>query len=312
MIEALGLGKRYGERDAVVDVTFTVRSPCVVGLLGPNGAGKTSIIRILSGAHLPSSGDARLAGISVWEDPLAIKALVGYLPENAPLYPEMTVAEYLRFIADVRGLSRKEGASAIDGALSQCALADVFSTTIGTLSKGYKQRVAFAQAILHDPSVLILDEPTTGLDPNQILALRDLIRRLGQSKIVVLSTHLMAEVEAICSSAIILNRGRLVASGSVDDIVSRFSQGLGFSILVKVPPLVDVSWLSSHCSSLGVCSEPQPSGDAQFSFTARLERGGGPEVIFDWAVSRGLKILTLTPLDDSLEGAFVKLTGGDL
>ena len=211
MIQVEGLRKRYKEFEAVRGVSFSVGKGRVVGLLGPNGAGKTSIMKVLTGYHRPSEGTAVLNGLNVDDDPVGVKASVGYLPEGVPLYSDMTVGEYLAFVAEARGLPVQDRKTAIKKAAEACGIADMTDVLIEHLSKGYRQRVGLAQAIVHEPPILILDEPTTGLDPNQILEIRSLIRSLGAEKTVILSTHILQEVEALCSEVLILHEGRIVA-----------------------------------------------------------------------------------------------------
>jgi ABC-2 type transport system ATP-binding protein len=223
MIEAENLVKRYGPFEAVKGVSFRIDQGQVVGLLGPNGAGKTSIMRILTAYHFPTEGTARVASHDVVSQPRRVREAVGYLPENAPLYDDMKVREYLGFVADVRGLAGTRRRERTEMVVDTCGLSPVFGREIRRLSKGYRQRVGLAQAILHDPSVLVLDEPTSGLDPNQIVEIRALIRSLGEKKTVVLSTHILQEVEALCRSLLVMNAGRLVAQGTPDEI----ARGLG-------------------------------------------------------------------------------------
>jgi ABC-2 type transport system ATP-binding protein len=223
MIQANALTKRYGEVLAVDGVSFEVQRGEVVGFLGPNGAGKTTTMRMLTGFVPPTDGSAKIAGHDIFEDPLAARRAVGYLPETPPLYPEMTVSSYLRYVAQIKDVPRKRRREAIDRALERCALTSVRGRVIGTLSKGFRQRVGLAQAIVHDPPVLILDEPTVGLDPVQIAEIRGLIRELasgsGDSQhTVVLSTHIMAEVSAICRRVILINEGRKTVDASLEDL----------------------------------------------------------------------------------------------
>jgi ABC-2 type transport system ATP-binding protein len=216
MIEASGLSKRYGELIAVEDVSFSIQPGEVVGFLGPNGAGKTTTMRMLTGFLPPTDGSATIAGHDIFVEPLAARRAVGYLPETPPLYPEMSVEGYLAYVAKIKDVPRAQRRAAVDRALGRCGLADVRRRVIGALSKGYRQRVGLAQAIVHDPSVLILDEPTVGLDPIQIREIRSLIAELAREKqgdkarTVILSTHILPEVEAICRRVLILNRGRKV------------------------------------------------------------------------------------------------------
>jgi ABC-2 type transport system ATP-binding protein len=223
MIEARGLTKRYGEVLAVNSVSFEVARGEVVGFLGPNGAGKTTTMRMLTGFVPPTDGTASIAGHDIFEDPLAARRSVGYLPETPPLYPEMTVTSYLRYVASIKDVPRARRREAIERALERCGLVDARRRVIGTLSKGFRQRVGLAQAIVHDPPVLILDEPTVGLDPVQIGEIRGLIAELasgsGESQhTVVLSTHIMAEVSAICRRVILINEGRKTVDSSLEDL----------------------------------------------------------------------------------------------
>ena len=215
MIDVSDLRKAYGSVTALAGITFQVPQGQVVGLLGPNGAGKTTAMRILTGFVAPSGGVARIDGIDVQDDPVACQRRIGYLPEGNPLYTDLRVGEALAFAAEMHGLAGEQRARAIAEAVEAVGLKGMERRTIGTFSKGYKQRVGLAQALLHRPPVLILDEPTTGLDPNQQQDMRDLIRSLGQERTVILSTHILPEVEAVCQRALIINRGRLVADGSV-------------------------------------------------------------------------------------------------
>jgi ABC-2 type transport system ATP-binding protein len=222
MIDVNRLVKTYGSKRAVDDVSFSVKRGDILGFLGPNGAGKSTTMKMITGYVRPDSGTARVDGIDVMENPVAVKRKLGYLPENAPAYPEMTVAEFLGFIAEIRGFRDKATRKAqVDRAVALTHLATVRNQTIETLSKGYKQRVGFAQALLHDPPVLILDEPTDGLDPNQKNEVRLLIKNMAVEKAVILSTHILEEVEAICNRLIVISRGRIVADESPAKFLSR-------------------------------------------------------------------------------------------
>jgi ABC-2 type transport system ATP-binding protein len=222
MIEVKGLVKTYGSLRAVDGVSFSVRRGDILGFPGPNGAGKSTTMKMITGFVRPDAGTALVDGIDVWKDPVGVKRRLGYLPENAPAYPEMTVGEFLSFIAEVRGF-RNAGAmrSQVDRAVSLAHLVTVRDQTIETLSKGYKQRVGFAQALLHDPPTLILDEPTDGLDPNQKNEVRQLIKKMAAEKAVILSTHILEEVEAICTRIIIISRGRITADESPAQLLAR-------------------------------------------------------------------------------------------
>ena len=219
MIEVKNLCKNYGDFKAVKDISFTVSLPEVLGFLGPNGAGKTTVMKTLTGCHYPTSGEVYINGISVIDYPVEIKKLIGYLPENNPLYGDLTPSEYLYFIASARLIKKTEIKEAVNRVISLCSLEEYRNRKIETLSKGYKQRLGLAQTLIHDPPIIILDEPTIGLDPNQILEIRSLIKELGKTKTLILSTHFLKEVEALCSRILILNRGKIAAQGSIEEIV---------------------------------------------------------------------------------------------
>lgn len=219
MIEVKGLVKTYGEKRAVDGVSFTVRPGDILGFLGPNGAGKSTTMKMITGYLRPDAGTATVAGIDVTKDPVAVKARIGYLPESAPAYGEMTVAEFLGFIAEVRGFKKTaERRERVERAIARTHLAPVRRQTIETLSKGYKQRVGFAQALLHEPPCLVLDEPTDGLDPNQKNEVRALIKTMAADRAVILSTHILEEVDAICTRIILISQGKVV----VDETPEKF------------------------------------------------------------------------------------------
>ncbi|MCA9197824.1 MAG: ATP-binding cassette domain-containing protein [Planctomycetales bacterium] len=217
MIEAHGLSKFYGAFAACRNISFTVNRGEVVAFLGPNGAGKSTTMKLLTGYLSASEGFARIAGHDMAQDRISGSANLGYLPENGPLYPDMTPASLLNFFADARGISGSDRTRRIGEVVDICILGSVYHKPISKLSKGFRQRVGMAQALLHDPDVLIMDEPTAGLDPNQINEVRNTIHRLGQNKTILLSTHILQEVEAMCNRIIIVNEGRLVADGPVSD-----------------------------------------------------------------------------------------------
>jgi ABC-2 type transport system ATP-binding protein len=228
MIQAQNLGHFYGEHRALVDVSFEIERGTIVGLVGPNGAGKSTTMKIVTGYMAPTYGTVRIAGVDVVENRLEAQARLGYLPESAPLYRDMTVREYLEYMARLRGVAAGDLASRLAYAIGACSLESVARRPIGELSKGYRQRVGLAQAMVHDPDLLVLDEPTSGLDPNQILEIRDLVRALGEKKTVVLSTHILSEVEAMCSRAIMIVGGRVHADEKLD------ARATATSILVAI------------------------------------------------------------------------------
>ncbi len=334
MIEVSGLVKRYGGFEAVRGVSFSVGSGRVVGLLGPNGAGKTTIMKVLTGYHRPSAGRAVLDGLDVTLDPVGVKRIVGYLPEGVPLYLDMTVAEYLGFVADARGLGGKGNmaarSGAIDKALASCGLSGFADVRMERLSKGYRQRVGLAQAIVHDPAILILDEPTTGLDPNQILEIRALIRSLGAEKTVILSTHILQEVEALCSEVLIINEGAIAAQGSAAEIAAglegeeRIACALlvpagavapGLEALRAAPAVASAEYREPpEAARAGgpVATERAGAGKAYLAVTAA--RGSGDEAaasVFDWAASSGARLVEMRRERLSMEDIFVRLTRED-
>jgi ABC-2 type transport system ATP-binding protein len=312
MIEAENLGKSYGSVTAVRDASFSVRPGEIVGLLGPNGAGKTSIMKILTGYHFPSKGRAVVGGYDVEKNPVEVKAAVGYLPESSPVYGDFSVEEYLRFVAEARNLKPADRRGAVDRAIRECGLEKMRARTISKLSKGYRQRTGLAQAILHDPAILILDEPTAGLDPNQIMEVRRLIRQMGSEKTVILSTHILQEVEALCDRILILNEGRIAASGTRDEIASRLKGGQEYALTLKSENPLNREELArvAHVAAVESFREAPPEGsffvyEAKLSLEAGVEGG---DILFDWAVSRGLRLRSLSRQRYSLEALFSRLT----
>lgn len=218
MIEVRNLTKRYGDLIAIRDISFTADKGQILGFLGPNGAGKTTTMRVITGYMPASTGTVKVAGFDIFEDSYEVRKRIGYLPENPPLYTDMTVTEYLRFVARIRGVVRAEVTDAVDRVLLRCGLADVNGRVVGHLSKGFRQRVGLAQALIHDPMVLVLDEPTIGLDPKQIIDIRGLIRELSGERTVILSTHILPEVAQLCQKVVIINQGRIAVEGNLADL----------------------------------------------------------------------------------------------
>ena len=225
MIEIKNLTKRFAQHTAVDDLSFSVKPGEVLGFLGPNGAGKSTTMRMITGYLVPDEGSVTIGEFDIVENPASAKSLVGYLPENAPSYPDMTVQSFLRFTAEIRALTGAERDKAVDSAIDKCELQPVRYQSIDTLSKGFRHRTCLAQSLLHDPDVLVLDEPTDGLDPNQKREARQLIKRLGETKAVVFSTHILEEVDAACSRAIIINEGRIVANGTPEELKKNTKSG---------------------------------------------------------------------------------------
>jgi len=233
MIKVEGLTKRYARTLAVDNISFEVEKGQIVGFLGPNGAGKTTTMRVLTCFLPPSSGKANVAGFDVLENPLEVKKRIGYLPETPPLYPEMEVVEYLTFVGKLKGISTGDIHRRVDEVMGRCAVGDVRDKLIGKLSKGYRQRVGLAQAIIHNPDVLILDEPTSGLDPKQIIEIRELLKSLAGDHTIILSTHILSEVEHSCERVIIISQGRLVAIDSVANLTNRLRGSEAVAIEVE-------------------------------------------------------------------------------
>ena len=225
MIKVENLTKTFGAKRAVDDVSFEVSKGEVLGFLGPNGAGKSTTMRMITGFFPPTSGKVSVCGFDMLEAPIPGKRRIGYLPESAPSYRDMTVRSFLNFVAEIRGLRGEGRKRAVHRAVETCSLESVFNQTIETLSKGFRHRTCFAQAIIHDPEVLVMDEPTDGLDPNQKHEARTLIRRMGENKAIIFSTHILEEVEAVCTRAIIIDRGRIVANGTPQELKARSETG---------------------------------------------------------------------------------------
>ncbi len=235
MIQVISLTKIFGNNIAVDNVSFKVEKGEILGFLGPNGAGKTTTMRMITGFLLPSSGTAVIGGHDILNDPLNAKKKIGYLPENAPVYPDMQVYEFLDFIAEIRGFSGKEKKKKVLSIIERCFLEDVKYQSIGTLSKGYKQRVCLAQSLLHDPEYLILDEPTDGLDPNQKHEVRNMIKEMAKDKAIILSTHILEEVDAVCTRAIIISNGKIMVDETPEELRKRSSVYGAVRMILKTP-----------------------------------------------------------------------------
>ncbi|WP_437680403.1 ABC transporter ATP-binding protein [Sorangium sp. So ce131] len=311
MIEVEHLSKSYGPHQAVSDLSFRVSQGEIVGFLGPNGAGKSTTLRILAGFLGATSGRVRVAGYDLAEDPMRARASLGYMPETSPLYPEMRVAEYLAFRAELKLVPRRARGEAVARALRDARVEDVASVMIGHLSKGYRQRVGLADALVGDPPLLILDEPTAGLDPNQIREVRALVRRLGRDRTVLLSTHILSEVEATCTRALVITRGRLVAEGSIDEIrAMRRSSG----VRVAVRGAADAALAAARGAASVRSAEAEAAGDAAqltVEFDAGADAGEAAERLVRALVEAGLGVREVVPHAPSLEQVFSELTGGE-
>jgi ABC-2 type transport system ATP-binding protein len=310
-IELKNLHKSYGNHVALRGITFSVSEGEVVGFLGPNGAGKSTAMKILTGYLAPSEGTASIHGIDVLTSPIAAQERIGYLPENAPIYPDMRVADYLDYIGRIRKLGSASRARAIDRVAEQCAIQDRLKQAVRELSKGYRQRVGLAQALLHSPSILILDEPTTGLDPNQIVEIRNLIREIGRSKTVILSTHILSEVQATCDRVVIIHRGTLVADGATDEVITRTLVGLLVQVTyapgqVVPSPEAVAGWIRAIPGVERIM--PQQDADpALYSFEVLASADVRP-ALFQLAVTQKLVLLELSREKTDLEEVFRRLT----
>jgi ABC-2 type transport system ATP-binding protein len=307
MIEAQNLSRRYGDFTAVDGISFSVREGEILGMLGPNGAGKTTTIRMITGFLPPTSGRVTVDGKDLLDSPREARRQLGYLPENVALYTEMRVREYLAYRARLEGLSRAEAAQAIPVALERCLLSDVRDQIIGTLSKGYRQRVGLATAILHNPRVLVLDEPTVGLDPRQIISIRELIRELGRQHTLLLSTHILPEVELLCDRVVIIDGGRIIAEGTPQSLRESWTGNPALRVALKEAPAGAGEALGQIPGIVGVA----PGTDG--SWRLECERGADPrEEVFRAAVANGWTLLELArERGATLEDIFVRLTTHD-
>jgi ABC-2 type transport system ATP-binding protein len=306
MIEAHELSRRYGDFTAVEDISFTVQEGEIVGMLGPNGAGKTTTIRMVTGFLPPTTGTVTVAGKDLFTEPRQARREVGYLPENVSLYDEMRVEEYLAYRARLEGMSRAEERRAIPEVLESAMLEEVRHQIIGTLSKGFKQRVGLATAILHQPRVLVLDEPTVGLDPKQIIAIRELIRELGHQRTLLISTHILPEVELLCDRVVIIDRGHIVAEGTPRELRQQWIGNAVVRVGFKGEP-VGVPEALGHLD--GVVAVRREGGGR---WAVECEPESDPrEDLFRLAVDKGWVLLHLSEQQASLEDVFVRLTTRD-
>lgn len=305
MIEIRGLSKSYGERLAIEDLSFTVKKGEVVGFLGPNGAGKTTTMKIITGYMAPSHGEVKVAGYDVFANPLEVKQRIGYLPETPPVYTDMLIEDYLCYVARLRGKSKAEAKALAADAMKKTNLTDVRSRLIGNMSKGYRQRVGLAQALVSNPEVLILDEPTVGLDPKQVHEMRELIQSLKGQHTIILSTHILPEVQATCDRIIIINRGKIVAEDSLDNIGKKLSSAgrVTIRVLRKQDELVN-----SLSSVSGVKSVRKSGAFLEATVDHNEET---IEAISSHIVNKGAGLVELKAMDLDLEQIFIKLTSAE-
>lgn len=307
MITVQHITKRYGNHVAIEDVTFDVKQGEILGFLGPNGAGKTTTMRIITCFMPASEGTVQVAGFDCFEHPQEVKQRIGYLPEAPPLYQELTVTEYLQFVGQLKRVPPSRLPGRMAQVIEQLGLGSVRHRVIGHLSKGFRQRVGLAQALIHDPPVLILDEPTVGLDPKQIIEIRELIRGLAGSHTLILSTHILSEATAICDRVVIIDRGHIVAVDTPEQLSSRLRQSEKMSLTVKHPPDDWNERLKTIPGVLDVAQGTTPE-------TSIIECGLGQDLrenIAQFVVGQGVGLLELKPLSLSLEEVFIQLTQQD-
>lgn len=304
MIQVQNLTKRYGNLVAIDNVSFRVGHGEILGFLGPNGAGKTTTMRIISGYMPPTDGTVRVGDFDVLEDPIKAKRQIGYLPENPPLYNDMTVQGYLDFVADIKNVSGKNKKAKIDLAMERCGITDVRKRLIGNLSKGYRQRIGIAQAIVHDPAVLVLDEPTIGLDPKQIIEIRYLIKSLAGDRTVILSTHLLPEVTMTCTRVVIINEGKIVLEESLETLSQRANGAQ--MLFLKLNYNDKSNDVNEKILSLPTVSEVKESAYGEFI----IQTKGGADIreeLVKMVVENGWGLLELRPLMHALEEVFLRV-----
>ncbi len=308
MIQVEKLTKHFGPVRAVDGIDFHVGEGEVVGFLGPNGAGKSTTIRMLTCYLPPTAGKARVAGFDIYRDSLQVRSKVGYLPETVPLYPEMRVREFLRFRAALKGVApRRTRNLRVEEVMELCGVVEVARKLVGHVSRGYRQRVGLAEALVGDPPILVLDEPTSGLDPNQRRKVKDLVRVLGEKRTVLFSSHILAEVEQVCSRVIIIHQGRIVGEGTREELIRRLAGGRKLLVEADGPP----GELLAFLGGLPGCSEPRvvDSGEGFTRVQVPLEGDLDPRVkIYTWARERGKLLKELALAEPTLEEIFAKLT----
>jgi ABC-2 type transport system ATP-binding protein len=313
-IAVRNLTKYYGTEKAVNDISFDVKTGEILGFLGPNGAGKTTTMKIITCYMPPNAGTVEVEGLDIAEHSLEVRKKIGYLPEMNPLYSDMNVVEYLEYAASLHGMQRALLNGRLKEMIDVCGLGDVRHKDIGELSKGYRQRVGLAQAMIHDPEVLILDEPTSGLDPNQIVEIRNLIRQLGRAKTVVLSTHILSEVQATCDRVIIVNDGSIVADGTLEQLQQDFRGSEKISLEFKAPVTNAMTDIYPKLQTLAQVESVRYDGQEGdvHKFALHTIKGSDiREAIFHQAVAEHWVLLELSRTATSLEEVFHKLTTGD-
>lgn len=306
MIEVSHLTKRYGEHVAVSDLCFTIDKGKITGFLGPNGAGKSTTMNILTGCLGASEGEVRIGGHDIFEEPMEAKRLIGYLPEQPPVYPDMTPREYLRFVGKAKGVPNRELSEQMDRSARRAGISEVMDRLIRNLSKGYRQRVGIAQALLGNPQVIILDEPTVGLDPAQIIEIRDLIRALGRDHTVILSSHILSEVSAVCDSVLIIAKGRLVASDTPENLEKLLGGAATIELVAHAPRRAIEALLRQH-PEWGAPTFSEHAGEEGVRVTLSGE-GDPREALFYAFAQADMPIVEMRRVRASLEDVFLELT----
>ena len=311
MIEVSHLTKRYGDHCAVDDLSFTVEDGLVYGFLGPNGAGKSTTMNIITGCLAATEGRVTVDGHDIFDEPIAAKRCIGYLPEQPPVYPDMTPAEYLAFVAEAKGVSRAERAAQIDKAVAVTGISDVRDRLIRNLSKGYRQRVGIAQALLGDAKLIILDEPTVGLDPLQIIEIRDLIRSLGRKHTVILSSHILSEVQAVCDRILIINKGKLIACDTPENLEGRFAGGVSYALTVKAEGEVVMQALAATEGVTRVTLDSEADGRCELHVEADPAATDMDERLSLALSGARMPVLRMERREASLEDVFIRLTADE-
>lgn len=308
MINIRNLSKHYGSLRAVDDITFEVKTGEILGFLGPNAAGKTTTMKVITCYMPPTSGTVEVENYNVFDHSLEIRRMIGYMPEDNPLYPDMNVADYLLFVAELRGIAAAERTKRLKGIIELCDVGNVLHQDVGELSKGFRQRVGLARAMVHDPDILVLDEPTVGLDPNQIVEIRNLIRELGKEKTVILSTHILPEVQATCDRVVIIHEGKLVADGTPEELQSSF-QGQELVHLLLKAPENDVAATIGNLENVSKVEEKEADSGGLRRFAVESQRGVDiRESLFHLCVDQKWAILEMHREQASLENIFRELT----
>lgn len=307
MIKISNLSKNYGSVEAVKSINFEITDGEIVGFLGANGAGKTTTLKMITGFLAPTSGTVEVNGLDIGESQIEIQRQIGYLPETNPLYGEMSVHEYLEFIAHIRNISGKDFTTALRRVVDKCGLKGVVHKSISSCSKGYRQRIGLAAAMIHDPDILILDEPVTGLDPNQIVEIRELIKDLGKEKLVLMSSHILQEIQATVDRILIIDKGEIIADGTSEELMNNFMGNVKLTVEAKNTDEESIAGLSAKIPELTLLSS-EKTDDAHRLNLEYAKEFDPREALFHYAVESGWVILNMTPHTANLEDVFRTMT----